>query len=88
MMPEWLPLLVIGLLLATLPIATLLVARKGGTRSALRAAILIAAAEGLIVIGAAAWLSQPGEPLFWILVLLGIAEMIAVFRVWRMFPRE
>ncbi|MBI2321084.1 MAG: hypothetical protein HYU88_03060 [Chloroflexi bacterium] len=87
-MPEWLPFVVLGLLLLALPVATLLVARGGTSEGALRAAALIAATEGLVILGAAVWLSHPGEPLFWILVLLALAEIVAVLRMWRTAARR
>lgn len=87
-MPEWLPFVVLGLLLLALPAATLLVARGGTSEGALRAAALIAASEGLVILGAAVVLAQPDEPLFWILVFLGLAEIAAVLRMWQAFARR
>lgn len=86
-MPAWLALLGLAILLVTLPLATLLAWHSGRSTGAWRAAVLIAVAEGLVMIAAAAWLSHPGEPLFWVLALLGIVEIVAVLRLWRMFSR-
>jgi hypothetical protein len=85
--PSWLPFLVLAILLAALPLATILAWRSGGGAGAWRAAVVIAVVQGLIIIGAAGWLSHPGEALFWVLVALGIAEIAAVVRLWRAFPR-
>lgn len=87
-MPAWLPFVILGVLLLALPVATLLAARGRTSAGALRAAALIAAAEGLVILGAAVWLSHPGEPLFWILVFLALAEMAAVLRMWQAVARR